>query len=387
MNYSILERAYGPDIRGCDWRVESGKVECSGGELHLLGAEAPAVVTRQDYPHGGGGDVALRVTFSFDELAAEGQLTVHWNRANKQSEAQGFQITLGTRKLVCRLKDRELAQRPSPLWRCEEIHSLKLVTLAEEFALYFDEAIIAEGQMPPPFTDNEGFTTLSAQQAHVRIIAYEELFIVHDRPCPAWQKKDCLADLANAQAPLKQQWIWNGAPPVPVEGGWTFHPLSVCVLREQFAGPLLVEFRARPEPTTKFSAGVTDAIFIWMMNRPGGGLLHYLASLPNADLQHYLPLSFYWIDFGGTNNTTTRLRKHPQRQLRRQFTDRARLLQRQRTYTIGLVQHGDWVEFWVDGTPWIQAFDPHPCQTGHIAFRAFVAALTITDLKIWRLSP
>lgn len=387
MKYRVMERAYGPDIRGGDWKTTGGQSACAGGELHLLADDTPTAVTRQDYPYGGGGDVALHLTFAFDRLDSDGQLVTHFNHQPRQSQPHGFQIVCDAHQIICRLQDRECARRPAPPWQRDEAHTLTLATLAESFVVLFDGAVLAEGQLPPPFTDNEGWTSVQVQRAQVRLMAFEEQWIAHDLPCPAWRKTECLFDDTAVREPLEQRWLWNGPAPLPTERGWTFTPLSVATLRPRFEGPLAVEFHATPEPTDRFSAGVTDAIFIWMMDRPEGEVLAYLAALPNAELTHYLPLAFYWMDFGGSNNVTTRLRKHPSRHLIRQFTDRARLLERRRTYAITLAQHGHWAEFWVDGRPWIQAFDPHPCQAGHIAFRAFVAALTIRDLKIWSIVP
>jgi rhamnogalacturonan endolyase len=157
------------------------------------------------------------------------------------------------------------------------------------------------------------------------------------------------------------------------------------ILKQRLEAPLAVEFIARPEPSEKHTAGISDAIFIWMIDKPGGDLFDHMQSLPDAALTHYLPLPLYWVDFGGTNNVTTRFRKNPGRHLIRQFTDRARLLDRNRSYSITIVQNNAIAEFWVDGECWIQTCDPNPLTSGYIGFRAFVADLTVRDLKIWRI--
>jgi hypothetical protein len=134
-----------------------------------------------------------------------------------------------------------------------------------------------------------------------------------------------------------------------------------------------------------YTAGVTDAIFIWMLDKSDGALFEYLRGLPDAGLGNLMPLNFYWVDFGGTNNVTTRLRKNPHRHMVRQFTDRARLLARGRSYRITLVQNGSFVEFWVDGKPWVRTHDPYALASGHIGFRAYIADLKVQDLKVWRI--
>jgi len=134
---------------------------------------------------------------------------------------------------------------------------------------------------------------------------------------------------------------------------------------------------------------VSDAIFIWMIDRPDGGFSEFLRERNergDAGLQGLMPLPFYWVDFGGTNNVTTRMRKDPHRHMIRQFTDRPRLLERDRTYGITCVQNGRFVEFHVDGEPMVRAYDEHPLTSGHVGFRAFITDLKVESLKVWRIA-
>ena len=114
-------------------------------------------------------------------------------------------------------------------------------------------------------------------------------------------------------------------------------------------------------------------------------VLEGLGEPRSAGLNILLPLPFYWVDFGGSNNVTTRLRRNPHRRLVRQFTDAPRLLQRERSYRISVAQNGRFAEFWVDGRPMMRVFDPHPLTAGHVGFRAFCAGLRVEDLKVWRI--
>jgi hypothetical protein len=123
-----------------------------------------------------------------------------------------------------------------------------------------------------------------------------------------------------------------------------------------------------------------------MLDRPEGDLAGYLLSLPDAKFANWtVSLPVYWMDFGGTNNMTTRLRKSPGRRLLRQFTDRRRLLRPGASYDITLVQNGHWIEYWVEGEPWIRMHDPRPLTEGHIGFRAYLADLKIEQFKVWRI--
>lgn len=149
-----------------------------------------------------------------------------------------------------------------------------------------------------------------------------------------------------------------------------------------------MECLVRPVPTMNFSASVTDVIAIWMADAPAEGFAARIEQLNRehcAELSGLFDLPFYWIDFGGSNNVTTRLRKNPGRQLVRQFDDRARLLERNRSYRLTLVQQHGFVEFWVDGIAWIRQYDASPLTTGHVGFRAFCADLEVRELCLWRI--
>jgi len=138
----------------------------------------------------------------------------------------------------------------------------------------------------------------------------------------------------------------------------------------------------------KFSAGVTDSIWFWLASdprHPDDFFAETAARSANPSLYSYLPLRFYWVDFGGNNNTTTRFRYNPLRQLIRQFTDAPRLLQKGRTYKIRVVANGPHQEYWCDGKRWAYFYDDDPPKAGHIGFRAFVADHRIAGLKVWRL--
>jgi len=166
--------------------------------------------------------------------------------------------------------------------------------------------------------------------------------------------------------------------------------MSVNMLTKHFDGPIAVDCMVTPgtDSEQKRDTGmVTDAIFIWMMSKPDGDLFEYMRQLESASLAHYMDLPFYWVDFGGTNNQTTRLRRNPHRRMIRQLNTRPYLLKRDHTYDVTLVQNGKTGEFWVDGERWIQFRDPTPHTHGHIGFRAYTASLAVHSLKVWRIQP
>ena len=382
MNDRQEERCYGPEIRFNDWKADGGKLVSAGGGLHIF-AEHTACVTRSDYPYGGGGDVAVALTFNFERLGENGAITAHFNR--QRDGGGGFRVSVDARHVTVYHKDRQILREDSPSLDITASHRLKLVTLGESFAVYMDDRCLAEGDMEPPFTENEGWMALIVRDADVRLIDFEEIFMVHEVTFRNWRRAELRYEEAFGQASFSENWVCNGVMPKIRDDAFVFRHMGNSVLKHRVQGPIAVEFEATPMPTPDFSAGVTDAIFIWMIDNPAGDLFETMRAFPDAALKRYMPLPLYWVDFGGTNNVTTRLRKNPGRHMIRQFTDRARLLARNRSYRITLVQNGHVLEFWVDGHRWIQAYDPTPLTQGYIGFRAFVADLTVSNLKIWQI--
>ncbi len=326
-------------------------------------------------------EVAL--TFSIERLGRDGAFTAHFNCA--RDGTGGFRVRLDGRNTAVYHKDREVYRGCSPSLDRESLHRLNLATLGESYAVHLNGLRLAQGDMDPPFTENEGWTRLVAQNADIRLLTCEENFIVHDAVFPEWKRETLLYEESFGEISFAEHWMCNGEMPEIRGDAFVFRHMGNSVLKQRVAGPLAVDFEATPVPAPGFSAGVTDAIFIWMIDNPSGDLFRTMAEFPDAALKNYAPLPLYWVDLGGSNNVTTRLRKNPGRHLIRQFTDRARLLDRCRSYRITLVQNGSTVEFWVDGQRWIQTHDPTPLIQGYIGFRAFVADLKLRDLKIWRI--
>ena len=384
MDYRIVERCYGPHICFNDWRADGGELISAGGTLQILANEA-TTVTRSDYSHGGGGDVEMQLAFNFEHIEEGGAFTVHFNRG--RNGRGGFRVTFDSAGVTLCYRDETLHTGPSPSTAREVTHTLRLVTLADSFAIHLNGACLAEGTMDPPLTDNEGWLAFEVGAAGIRILRFEECFIAHEVDYPAWERVDLLYDEPFGTTSFRENWVCNGEHPEICPDAYTFRHMGNSILTERFGAPIAVDCVATPVPTERFSSGITDAIFIWMIDKPDGDLFEFMRSLPDAALTHYIPIPLYWVDFGGTNNVTTRFRKNPGRHLIRQFTDGPRLLDRNRSYRITSVQNGNISEFWVDGERWIQTYDPNAITSGHIGFRAYVADLTVRDLKVWRIGP
>jgi len=391
MRYRIEETCYGPDIQYNDWSVKEGRKERAGGGVHFF-AEPSVRAKRDTYPYGGGGDVAITLEFGLDRFGAESRFAVLFNdRRRTRDVVEGFRVELDANHVTAYLRDTRVGQRATGDIDRRRVMSLKLATLAESYAIWFDDEILAQGRMPAPFTDNEGDLFLELDEADARLLAFTEDFIAADIDVPSWQRRELLYRESFGARSFAENWFCNKGEPGSgvdiVDGAFIFRHMSNSVITHRFEGPIVMDCVATPVPAAERSAGVTDAIFIWMIEHPEGDLSAYLAKQTSASLGNLVDLPFYWVDFGGTNNVTTRMRRNPRRHMVRQFTDRARLLERGRTYRVSVVQNGHFVEFWVDGERWIAAHDPDPHEAGHVGFRAYCADLKIENIEVWRIGP
>ena len=432
MNYRIEETLYGPEIRFNDWRVEKGEKERAGGCAIFYGdstgdsardsAHDSVDVLRDDYPYGGGGDVVIRTcvvlersramrnadrdgdtdhdgetkhtTVKAPNAAVDGwTAAIHLNYIAANPEGRGFIIEIDRTGMRAKYRGKTVGQLDRGIaadllpYRID----IELATLDERYSLEVDGVKIAEGVMDRPFLDNEGWTRLSARGVEIELIEFAEYAIVDDEEFPQWERGELLYRERFAPETFEDLWFVNAdanAPPTVIQpGSYTIRHTSNAFLRERFESPVVIDFTARPVPNPRFSSGVTDAIFVWMADSPNGDLLDLLEEqnrTGDASLKMLLPCPFYWVDFGGTNNNTTRLRKNPYRHLMRQYTDRPRLLAPDHTYRITVVQYGEFLEFRVDDKPMIRCRDPHPHIAGYIGVRAFVADLELTGLEVYR---
>lgn len=391
MDYRVIEAAYGPDIRFNDWQVAEGRAASAGAALHLFGEERGQAMLNPCHL-GGGGDVEQALIFNFERLEADGNATVHFNCQPKQ-EDNGFRLRLDGEQLTVILRDEQVAQRPHAGCDRAQPHEIRLATLAEAFVLHYNGEVLAEGNLASPARDNEGRIVVAAEQADVRVTSCSESFIAHDIDAPSWQRTELLYEEAFGSNSFAENWCCNRQLeerlPTCEDGAYTFHWQTNNLLRTRFNGPLAMDCVITPAPVDRFCAGITDAIVIWMLDRSDGDLFEFFdakTAAAEAGLNLLLPMPLYWVDFGGSNNITTRLRRNPGRRLVRQFTDRQRLLERYRSYRITTVQNGHFLEFWVDGELWIQTYDPVPLTSGYVGFRAYIADLKVEDLKVWRIA-
>ena len=188
MDYRALETLYGPDIRFNDWRAEAGeKVRAAGGLLML--AHPEGVLVRDDYPYGGGGDVAHHLRFAVERLEPDGKIVVHFNHRPRDAKQRGIAAFLEQGAVRVSVAGAEVADRTLSLAARGEEHDLAVATLYESYALWFDDSLVARGSLPAPATDNEGWVKLTGRSVDFRVIEYREDAIVHDLEFPRWRRQ------------------------------------------------------------------------------------------------------------------------------------------------------------------------------------------------------
>jgi hypothetical protein len=406
MKYNVLETSYGPEIRFFDWQVTAGEIVSdhtfratrgawnaggegvnalfsAGGTMQIYTTRS-ATVTRSDAIFGSGGDVELSVRFEVERMAPEGSFRIRFHDARRGGGDGGVALSVKPRSVSVFLAGQKVSTESIPEVAGREMKAT-LVTLADQFMVVLDGRVIFQGRMDYHGQDNEGWTHLDVVDAGIRILEFEEKLITHAVEFREWQRKELLYEETFGRKSWEENWVLNGETPAVSDQDFMFRPMSNVILNRRFKGPIAIDIEATPIPTGEFSAGLTDAIFIWMMDHPSEDLPRFMKNLPDAERGHYLPLPFYWMDFGGTNNVTTRFRRSPGLRMIRQFSDSPRLLERDHTYKVTLVQNEQTVEFWVDDEPWIRAWDPQPLSEGFIGHRSFNSELRVSSLKVWRI--
>jgi len=312
MGYRVVEQHYGPWIHLNDWQLAEGEGELHppGGTVQIL-TDGTADVVRNNYPLPGGGDVEISLSFNFERAEAESAATFYFNKGRS---GPGFRVAVGADGVRAYHRDELVYEGPAASMARDAVHEITLVTLGSSWSISLDGEQLAGGQMGPPWSEKEGRLGVVVNDAGLRIITCEENFIVHDVEFPEWERWELLYEETFGAQSLAENWVTNGEAPTVSEDQVTWNAMSVNMLRHRFTGPIAIDCRVTPQEDSEQERDtglVTDAIFIWMMEHPDGDLFEYMQGLETASLANYVELPFYWVDLGGTNNQTTRLRRNP----------------------------------------------------------------------------
>lgn len=385
VNYRILETAYGPGIRHRDWDVNGAEATFAGARLCLF-AGTTGQAAWCYYPLPGGGDTLQQLCFAVRRIGKDASLTIRFNSSDQKGQkAKGFAITLTRDRCEIRGEGQTLASLENGLRGMSGEQEVSLAFLAERFAIALNGQPVADGQIEEASQSNEGRLFVDLVDCDIDLSAFTESFIAAAEPAPEWEQGEELYRESFSSDNFAANWYVKGEAPTLKDDHFQFHHMSNAFVRQSFEGPLCCNMAIEPVITDNYISVVTDAITLWMAHSKEGNFLEAIEKAEGVGMNILLPHNLYWVDFGGTNNVTTRMRRNPGRRMIRQFIDRERLLVPGSRYNLTLVQNGPWVEYWVDGVPWIQAHDPNAHTRGHIGIRSFVADLIVHELSIYRI--
>ena len=389
-DYAIVEVNTGPAVNAAHWVAKNGTVHKERDRLELRPTGAKASF-RWAFYASGGGDVKRRAVLVFPEGVTD-TVSVHMVSPTIQWQGKaprGYEYRFSGDGWILLRGQTELARGPAlaPGWRGIQI-ALETITLDRQSRCRLNAVTVYEGTDDGEQVSNEGTVLVRTAADAVDLLALEEDFI-EPSVCPsAWERGNVLLENALGSG-TAGDWVVEGREPTWGTNEIVLHHTSVVWYKHPFESPFVMEFETTPlQAPPKFTAGVSDSIWFWLASdprHPDDFFAETAARNANPSLRSYLPLRFYWIDFGGNNNTTTRFRYNPLRQLIRQFSDAPRLLEKGRTYKIMIVANGPHQEYWCDGKRWAYFYDDDPPRSGHIGFRAFVADHRISNLRIHRL--
>lgn len=171
--------------------------------------------------------------------------------------------------------------------------------------------------------------------------------------------------------------VSNGKLILDTKGGVTVW------LNQLLSGNLVIEYKR----TVIIKDGVNDRLSdfnqFWMASDPHNTNLF----TRNGVLESYDSLLLYYIGMGGNTNKTTRFRKYEggERKLLQEYTDKAHLLEANKTYSITTIVKNGLTQFYVDGELFFEWNDPNLLRQGYFGFRSTKSHQEIDDIKIYSI--
>lgn len=106
----------------------------------------------------------------------------------------------------------------------------------------------------------------------------------------------------------------------------------------------------------------------------------------NPDFKNYNSLRLYYVGFGGNKNTTTRFRKYKgtgNRDVIQEYTDKAHLLEANKTYHCRIVFNKNITSFYVNDVLFFTYKDENPFETGYFGFRTLNSRQIIDNFRVY----
>jgi len=379
--------------KDADWKVLRGSVERSKEALVLKAPDTEVRFGHFDwtYKHRMGGDVEYRFRF---HVQPEGD-AFRFRIAANRYRVWGLGFSLdeyleindkGT--LVAGVQ--HVTARSDVRLEPGRTYTLRFINLGRWKQVILDDATLVDTWIHTEFVSSEGDVHLEVTNGSLILEEFGITDLGPDIERREYARGKVLFEDECATRDSQENWVYEhkkreGTFPPLIEDGWlTVERLSAVWCRYRAEGPVLISFDYRPVPGKEGPEDITDAIFMFMAewtNWPFDffGKQHY-----NRENSVIRDMDQYWIDWGGNDNQTTRLRRSPFRQLLRQSLDGKDMLKPDHTHKVEILAAGHDVRLHVDGQPVLEYWDPSPLTHGHFGMLGFVRGSKLRNFRIYR---
>jgi hypothetical protein len=188
-----------------------------------------------------------------------------------------------------------------------------------------------------------------------------------------------------------RHWVVETPPSPNAKVGITNNELVIDVnagatvwLKKKLRGNIMIEYKRKVIIDSGKNDRLSDLNQFWMATDPENKNLF----IRNGVFKEYDSLLLYYVGFGGNTNKTTRFRKYDgsgERVLYNDLTDKAHLLQPNKTYTIRITVYNGVTKFFVDGNEFFSFTDEQPLTEGYFGFRTTQSRQSVDDFTVYRL--
>lgn len=152
--------------------------------------------------------------------------------------------------------------------------------------------------------------------------------------------------------------------------------------KNKLSGNILIEYDRTIIMDNAKNDRLSDLNQFWMASDPQKKMFKR-----KGGFKEYDSLKMYYVGMGGNYNTTTRMRRYENGELKivGEFKDAIHLLQPNKTYHIKITVQNGISSFLVDNQIFFSFKDEHPLKEGWFAIRSTKSRQIISDFKIWEL--
>ncbi|MFL9829327.1 DUF6250 domain-containing protein [Flavobacterium sp. ST-87] len=190
--------------------------------------------------------------------------------------------------------------------------------------------------------------------------------------CNAW-----IAEIDNIPGYTSTVYTHKNALVLDTQGGVTVW------LNKVLNGNIQIEYDRIVRMDNKCNDRVSDLNQFWMASDPKNAKLFSR----NGKFDEYDDLLLYYVGIGGWNNTSTRFRKYlaTSKPVIQEYTDKAHLIEAEKTYHIKIIVKNGTSSFWVNDKLFFNYVDPAPLTSGYFGFRSLHSRQQIKNLRIYAL--